>query len=126
MKGIKFNTDFESVLSPLEQDVLKVLWPDSRMKVRHIYEKLRPERKVALSSVAVILDRLFSKGVVDRKVETGRGGIRYVYFPLHDRKQFERSVIESTVNGLIGKFGSSAVSYFSERFADSERRNKRG
>ncbi|MBI2574274.1 BlaI/MecI/CopY family transcriptional regulator [Candidatus Woesearchaeota archaeon] len=123
MKGIKFNTDFESVLSPLEQDVLKVLWPGREMKVRGIYEQLKPERKVALSSVAVILDRLFSKGVVDRRIETGRGGIRYVYFPLHDRKQFERSLIESTVDGLIDKFGSSAVSYFSERFAD---RRKRG
>ena len=116
MKGIKFNTDFESVLSPLEQDVLKVLWPDRMLKVRNIYEKLRPGRKVALSSVAVILDRLFQKGIVDRKIETGRGGVRYLYFPLHDRKQFERSLIDATVNGLINKFGITAVSYFNERF----------
>ncbi|MBI2133851.1 BlaI/MecI/CopY family transcriptional regulator [Candidatus Woesearchaeota archaeon] len=124
MKGIKFNTDFESVLSPLERDVLQLLWPDRRMKVRHIYEKLRPRRDVALSSVAVILDRLFEKGVVDREIETGRGGIRYVYYPLHDRKQFERSLIETTVNSLIDRFGTTAVSYFNSRFGDEGEKKK--
>ncbi len=126
MKGIKFNTDFESLLSPLEGDVLKVLWPDRRMRVRHIYEKLKPSRDVALSSVAVILDRLFEKGVVDREIETGRGGIRYVYYPLKDRKEFEKSVIETTVNSLIDRFGSTAVTYFNGRFNDETESQQKG
>ncbi|MBI3034326.1 BlaI/MecI/CopY family transcriptional regulator [Candidatus Woesearchaeota archaeon] len=116
MKSIKFNSGFESVLSPLETDVIKVLWPDRKMRVRNIYEQLKPGRNVALSSIAVILDRLHQKGVVGRDVETGRGGIRYVYFPLKDRKQFEKSIVETTVNGLIDRFGVTAVSYFNERF----------
>ncbi len=122
MKGIKFNSDFNSVLSPLENDVLKVLWPDRRMKVRHIYDRLRPSRNVALSSVAVILDRLHQKGVVEREIETGRGGVRYIYFPLKDRAQFEKSVIDTTVNSLIDKFGSTAVAYFNERFSEERRK----
>ncbi len=108
---------FHSVLSPLESDVLRVIWPDKRMKVREIYRVLKPKRKVALSSVAVILDRLYEKGIVSRKIETGRGGIRYLYFPKQNREEFETSVIDSTVNGLIEKFGPTAVSYFNERFA---------
>ena len=116
MKGIRFNSDFESVLSPLEAAILDVLWPDKKMKVRHIYERLRPEMDVALSSVAVILDRLHKKGVVDRDTETGRGGVRYIYFPLKNRMQFELSVIETAVDSLIEKFGSNAVTYFNERF----------
>ncbi len=122
MKGIKFNTDFESLLSPLENDVLQVLWPDRKMKVRHIYEKLKPRRQVALSSVAVILDRLHQKGIVGRDIETGRGGVRYVYFPKHDKKQFERSVVETTVNSLIDQYGSTAVSYFNSRFGEDGKR----
>lgn len=118
MKAIKFNSDFESVLSPLERDVLKVLWPDRKMKVRHIFEQLKPGRKVALCSVAVILDRLHQKGIVDRNAETGRGGVRYVYFPVKDKKQFEASVIEDAVNSLIDRFGHSAVTYFNERFGE--------
>lgn len=115
MKHIKNSGDF-NVLSPLEGDVLNVLWPDRQMRVRDIYKLLKKDRKVALTSVAVILDRLFEKGVVDRKIETARGGLRYVYFPKKDKKQFEKSVVEEAVNKLIAKFGDVAVSYFNERF----------
>lgn len=106
--------DFKSLLSPLEKDVLQVLWPSRQLRVREIHGKLK--RKVALSSVAVILDRLHSKGVVTREVETGRGGVRYVYTPTHDKKAFERSIIDKTVNKLIETFGPTAVTYFNERF----------
>ena len=115
MKRAGNNSDFD-VLSPLENDVLNELWPDKRFRVRDIYQILHKQRKVALTSVAVILDRLFEKGIVDRQIETARGGLRYVYFPKKDRKQFEKSVVEQTVNRLIASFGDAAVSYFNERF----------
>ncbi len=107
---------FESILSPLEVDTLKILWQGQRMRVRDIYEILKPKKKVALSSVAVILDRLHEKGIVDREIETGKGGLRYIYFPLKDKRQFERSIVENAVDRLIDRFGKVAVSYFNERF----------
>ena len=109
-------TNFESVLSPLENDALKVLWPNKSMRVRDIYNKLKGNRRVALSSVAVILDRLHEHSVVTRIAETGRGGVRYVYTPRHDKKSFEKSIVDRTVNKLISQFGPTAVSYFNERF----------
>ena len=117
MKQIKPRTNFESILSPLENDVLGILWPNKAFKVREIYIKLKGKRKVALSSIAVILDRLYEKSVVDRKVETGRGGVRYIYYPKQDKKQFQISVMDSAVNSLIDKFGNTAVNYFNERFS---------
>ena len=105
-----------SVLSPLESDVLNELWPDRELRVRDIYHIVRKSKKIALTSVAVILDRLYERGIVDRKIETGRGGLRYLYFPKKNKKQFEKSVVEETVNKLIAKFGDVAVSYFNERF----------
>ncbi len=121
MKRVKTSGNFD-VLSPLEGDVLNVLWPDREFRVREIYKLLRKERKVALTSIAVILDRLFEKGVVDRKIESARGGLRYMYFPKKDKKQFEESVVEETVNKLIGKFGNVAVAYFNERFVKGKTR----
>ena len=94
------------------------------MKVRSIFEKLKLKRDVALSSVAVILDRLYQRKIVDREIETGRGGVRYIYFPTKDRPQFEKSIIEETVNSLIQRFGPAAVSYFNERFPGELRRKK--
>ena len=81
-------TAFEALLSPLEKDALRVLWPDKKLRVREIHKQLK--RKVALSSVAVILDRLHEKGVVNRCIETARGGVRYIYFPVQEKRLWKR------------------------------------
>ena len=105
------------VLSPLEGDVLNELWPSRKLRVRDIYQRLRTlGKKVALTSVAVILDRLHEKGLVERQIEPARGGLRYVYSPKKDKAAFEQSVVADTVDRLIGKFGDVALSYFNERF----------
>lgn len=109
-------TDFGSLLSKLESDVLNILWPDKKMKVREIYDRLKHQRTVALSSVAVILDRLYEKGIVKRNVEKARGGLRYIYYPKQNKDQFEKSIVEDVVNRLVERFGSTAVNYFNERF----------
>lgn len=107
--------DFDSVLSPLEANVLKVLWPNKHLRVKEIHTHLK--KKVALSSVAVICDRLHSKGVLKRDIETSmKDCVRYVYSPTQDQQHFEKSVIEKAVNNLIDSFGSTAVAYFNERF----------
>jgi predicted transcriptional regulator len=112
MKNIE---DFEA-LSPLEADVLKILWPSRSMTVRKIYDRLRGKRDVALTSIAVILDRLYKRGLVDRSMEAAKGGIRYIYFPKKDKKQFEQTVVQDAVDRLIEKFGPTATNYFNERF----------
>ncbi len=113
---------YSEVLSPLEKDVLSIIWPNKKMKVREIYSVLRPKRRVALSSIAVILDRLHEKKIVDRQIETCRGGLRYVYFPQKNKQEFEKSVVESAVNDLIDRFGKTAINYFNERFPDKGER----
>lgn len=118
MKKVQHNGGvFSDVLSPLEQDVIQHLWPDRTLRVRDIYEKLKGKRKVALSSVAVILDRLYKKGIVDRQVENGKGGVRYLYFPVKNKDEFERSIMDDAVNNLLDKFGDRAAAYFNDRFA---------
>jgi len=106
------------VLSPLEMDVLTTLWKrQDGMRVRDIYSALKNKRKVALTSVAVILDRLYEKKIVKRGIETGRGGEHYIYSCRISQKDFEKSVIDKTVNKLIENFGPIAVNYFNERFS---------
>lgn len=107
-------------LSPLESNVLSVLMPDRRMIVREIYHKLK-RKKVALTSIAVILDRLHDKGIVGRKSETCRGGIRYIYYPKKTPEELEKQMLEREVESLIKRFGSPAVAYFSKRFSKNDR-----
>lgn len=114
---MKSQPKFFEKLSPLENDIIAILWHCEKMYVRDIYNRLKGKRKVALTSIAVNLDRLHKKGVVERKVEAGRGGFRYLYFPAKNQKEFERVVIDNVVNKLIDRFGKTAVSYFNERFS---------
>lgn len=106
----------QTLLSPLECDILEVLWKKEDAKVRDIYKVVRKKRKVALTSIAVILDRLHKRNLVMRKIESGRGGYHYIYGVKISRNDFEQSIIEKTVNKLIESFGSNAVNYFNERF----------
>jgi len=106
----------ECLLSPLESDILKILWTKKQVRVRDVYDKLKGKRKVALTSVAVILDRLYKKKFVTRSVQAGRGGQHYIYSSKVSKGDFENSVLHETVNKLIENFGDVAVNYFNERF----------
>ncbi len=106
----------EVKLSPLEQEVLTVLLNKKKARVRDIFSVLKTKKKVALPSIAVMLDRLFEKGLVERRVEQARGGLRYVYCPSKMLQPQEFSRIEQAVDQLIERFGSAAVSYFNGRF----------
>ncbi len=112
-----------TLLSPLGADVLEILWSKKEARVREVHDALKHKRKVALTSVAVILDRLYKKKLVKRTAETGRGGHHYIYSPLKSKDTFEQSVLESIVDRLIDAFGSNAINYFNERF--SEKRGKK-
>ena len=106
----------ESILSPLEQDILSLLWVKKKAKVREIYQIIRKKKDIAHTSIAVMLDRLHQKNLVRREVESCRGGFRYTYYPLQCEAEFKNEKIRTAVDKLIEKFGSTAVNYFNERF----------
>ena len=119
---LRLNKRGLGLLSPLESEVLRILWKQGDARVRDIYAALPRRRSVALTSVAVILDRLHRKGMVSRRAEAGRGGYHYIYSARASRQEFEHSVIERTVDKLIDNFGPTAVAYFNERFKGKESR----
>lgn len=118
IKSIKLDKKgISSILSPLECDVLRVLWEKNDSKVREIHKALRKRKnQPALTSVAVILDRLHQKNIVSRTIKSGRGGGHYIYTSM-PKTEFEKSVIENIVDKLIDSFGEVAVNYFNKRFS---------
>ncbi|HLD85085.1 MAG TPA: BlaI/MecI/CopY family transcriptional regulator [archaeon] len=118
MQKIKFGKK-SGVLSPLENDIMRVLWKSGDMRVREVQKKLG--KNVPLTSVAVLLDRLHCKKIVSRKVSTGQGGNHYIYSPSLTQENFQKSIVEETVDKLIDAFGPAAVSYFDERFRTKKR-----
>ena len=119
MKTTLFTEGVITALSPLEKEIITRLQPQRRYGATEIYTALKKKKKVAQSSVSVILDRLYQKGLLRRETETARGGIRFLYALEANQEKFERSVVESTVNQLVRKFGSKAIAYFNESFKEN-------
>ena len=115
-------TGLETVLSALEADIMHLLWKKSPARVKHIHGELGRKHDVALTTIAVTMDRLHQRKIVERKIEAGRGGLHYLYYPAKLREEFEKGLIDQTVNKLIEVFGTTAVSYFDERFKKSAKK----
>ena len=99
-------------LSPLEVEIINVLIPDKKYRAKDIYALVK--NKASKSSISVILDRLYQKGLVKRNVENAKGGMRFVYMLEQNRERFEKGVVQNVVDSVIKKFGSRAFVYFNE------------
>jgi len=116
----------ETILSTLESDIMNILWNRNPLKVKELHGLLKKKHKVAQTSIAVTMDRLYEKKIVDRKIESGRGGLHYLYYPSKTKQEFEKTVVDQTVNKLIEAFGPTAVSYFDERFKKGATNRSKG
>ncbi|MBI2667863.1 BlaI/MecI/CopY family transcriptional regulator [Candidatus Woesearchaeota archaeon] len=117
-----FTEDIIKSLSPLESFIIKSLKPNKKYSSQIVYNLINKNKKISRSSVPVILDRLYNKGLLERETETGRGGIRFLYKVQLNKEEFERKVVENTVNALVKRFGEKAVVYFNESVAKQKRK----
>jgi predicted transcriptional regulator len=104
-----------SIFGSLETQVMNTVWQHKApVKVRDIYEELKKERKIAYTSVMTTMNNLYEKGVLDRDVQKGRGGLLYVYWPKLSRKEVESTIVERVLDSLIRNFSESVNSYLVE------------
>ena len=66
---------------------------ETLITVREIHVDLNKARKMAYTTVMSTMDRLFEKGLLDRKIEKGRGGLYYVYWPKLEKVSFQKSAV---------------------------------
>lgn len=105
----------ESILGPLEAEVLNtVLEKKTPVRVRQVYEELKKKRKIAYTTVMTTMSTLFEKGLLDRRIEKGRGGLLYVYWSRMSKTEIERSVVSQVIDSLMKNFGDSVTSYLME------------
>lgn len=97
----------EAFLGPLEASVMEVVWGSKKtpVTVREIYEVLKRTRNIAYTTVMSTMDRLFEKHLLDRKIEKGRGGVYYVYWPALEKQNFQKSAVREVLSSLIDNFG---------------------
>jgi len=97
----------EAFLGPLEANVMESIWGSRKtpVTVREIYEALKKTKNLAYTTVMSTMDRLFEKNLLDRKIEKGRGGLYYVYWPALEKQSFQKSAVREVLSSLIDNFG---------------------
>jgi predicted transcriptional regulator len=117
--------ELQAFLGPLEASVVESIWSSKKpLTVREVYEKLRRKRKIAYTTVMTTMDRLYDKGLLDRRAERGRGGIFYVYWPKFEKNSFKKSAVHEVLNSLVENFGEIVASYLVERISSNEQEFK--
>ena len=117
--------ELQAFLGPLETSIIEVIWSSKQpLTVRDVYEKLRRRKKIAYTTVMTTMDRLYEKGLLDRRVEKGRGGVLYVYWPKFGKHSFKKSAVQEVLNSLVENFGEIVASYFVERITSNEKEFK--
>ncbi len=97
----------QAFLGPLEANIMEAIWASKKtpITVREIHEALKKTKNLAYTTVMSTMDRLFEKHLLDRKVEKGRGGLYYVYWPILEKQTFQKSAVREVLSSLIGNFG---------------------
>lgn len=92
-------------LTPLELEIMKVLWETGPASVQTVQERLAPERQLAYNTVQTMLNVLHRKGKVRREL-TGRA---YVYEPVVSRAQTAGQAVSDLVSRMFGGSAESLV-----------------
>ncbi|MGA1974411.1 MAG: BlaI/MecI/CopY family transcriptional regulator [Conexivisphaerales archaeon] len=112
---------FEGFLGPLGAEILETVWSfeGGPMTVRKVYEELRKKTRIAYTTVMSTMDRLYDKGLLDRRIERGKGGVFFVYWPKLEKKHFEESAVRTVVSSLLRNFGSTVTNALVEEVSAS-------
>jgi len=110
--------DIRFALGDLEAAMLEELWEaGSPLSVKEFHDKIEHSRPVAVTTVATILDRLYQKGMLSRKLEK-TGGPHYLYSSRLSKDQFKHVVVNNVMGALLRGFNDMTVAYLAERMAD--------
>ena len=84
-------------LSDFQLHILQVLWDRGEASAADVHRAVGRTRRVAVTTVSTILQRLERRGVVTHRTE-GRG---FVYLPLVAEHEVRRSMIKDVVRRLF-------------------------
>lgn len=107
--------NIDSLFSKLETDILRYLWDRGYGSTKILYKLFGEKHSVTHSTIAVTLGRLYGKGILKRKPEIGRGGIRFVYYPKFTKEEFGNHLADKFIGFLRKSFGEACVANLKKR-----------
>ena len=70
------------------------------------------------------MDRLYEKHLLDRKIEKGRGGLYYVYWPALEKGVFQKSAVREVLSSLLDNFGEVVANCLVDETSLNEQERK--
>ncbi len=98
------------VLGELEQDIMDILWQLESATVRTVFERIRRKRRIAYTTVMTIMDRLYSKRMLNRTKHSRT----YTYSPRIPKADFMRRASARIIDSLVKDFGDVAIAQFAD------------
>lgn len=92
-------------LTPLELEIMKVLWEHGAISVQRVQECLAAERPLAYNTVQTMLNVLCRKGKARRQID----GRAYLYAPVVSQLQAARQAVNDLVERMFGGSAESLV-----------------
>ncbi len=97
-------------LGELEKQIMDIVWERKSCSARDILIKLSNNKKLAYTTIATVLQRLYEKGLVNRKEE--RSG--YMYSPKLSKEKYSQNIARSFIKNFINSFGDTAIASFAD------------
>lgn len=95
-------------LGELELAVMEILWAREEATVREVLVALSATRSLAYTTVMTVMNRLWEKGVLRRRLD----GKAHVYRAASTRADFQREISRRQVRSLVEDFGDVALAHF--------------
>lgn len=97
-------------ISKLEQRVMNVVWELKKCSIRDVSVKLNGQKKLAYTTVATLLQRLYEKGLVNRDENMSI----IIYAPKVSKETYIKKVAKLLTNNFFKSFGDVGIASFAK------------
>jgi predicted transcriptional regulator len=104
------SVSLDSLLGPLEQDVMDVVWRLRDTTVRDVHAELSTSRDIAYTTVMTTMARLARKGMLLRDT----ADLAHRYRPVVSRDQYGRGAVGDVLAWLLDRYPEPAVAYLAD------------
>ena len=94
----------------LERQVMEIVWKSGECSVRDVIKIQNRKKKLAYTTVATILTRLYNKGLLSREIHK----TRIYYLPKISKAAYGKNTALHFIRKFFNSFGDTAIASFAE------------
>lgn len=116
LEKINFEKEgINAIVGKNESMILDSLLKKKKATCKEIYYSVKGKAGIAQTSVTVYLDRMHKKGLVEREVTKGKGGLIYIYSPAQSKQKLMEDLSEKYIHFMKRTFGEASIAYLKKK-----------